>query len=139
MSCINFSVVVYPLSLPSVSCTSRTVLAPRRHSTARMAISASVGSGGGSDSLEGVREAMRRVSYETIRSSTTLFVCPATALIHDRSPWGIVVAHRLGVFDLFEDPVHRLRVDRLHVNQRERFHHLQRGGLVALEMRGLQM
>src|SRR5262245_28143065 len=75
MSCINFSVVVYPLSFPSASCTSRTVLAPWRHSTARMAISASVGSGGGSGSLERRREAMHRVLYEFFRMSTKWFVC----------------------------------------------------------------
>src|SRR6476619_3177011 len=69
MSCINFSVLVYPLSFPSASCTSRTVLAPWRHSTARMAISESVGSGGGSGSLERAREAMRGEHY------TNFFVC----------------------------------------------------------------
>src|SRR4029078_3029027 len=69
MSCMNFSVLVYPLSFPSASCTSRTVLAPWRHSTARMAISESVVSGGGSGSLERAREAMWGEHY------TNFFVC----------------------------------------------------------------
>src|SRR4029078_10699669 len=95
MSCINLSVAVYPLSFPSASCTSRTVLAPWRHRTARIAISASVGSGGESGSSERGREGIAVECY------TNIFVCQRNcSYVNEKvsvratsdSRWGLLAA-----------------------------------------------
>src|SRR5688572_29026430 len=70
MSCICFSVVVYPSPLPSASWTSRTVLGPTRQSTARMSSSAPVGRG----VFVRRREAMTEAYYDQNRMSTIFIV-----------------------------------------------------------------